>query len=93
MGHDLGRRGLDNDTKNDAMIDRTVVETTTDETATMTIKIVVLNNLRLLLLPIQADLRTTLSLFNNSNHPRLLLVNSKRTNDRTEIKRWLSLLV
>jgi hypothetical protein len=75
------------------MIDRTVVETTIDETATMKIKIVVLNNLRQLLPPTQADLRTTLSLFNNSNHLRLLLVNSKRTNDKTEIKRWLSLPV
>jgi DNA-directed RNA polymerase subunit F len=89
----LGRRGLDNVTKNDATIDRTVVETTIDETATMKIKIVVLNNLLQLLPPTQADLRTILSLFNNSNNLRLLLVNSTRTNDKTETKQWLSLPV
>jgi hypothetical protein len=82
----LGRRGLDNDTKNDATTDRTVVGTTIDETATMKIKIVVLNNLRQLLWPTQPNSQRTTR---NSNNLRLLLDNSKRTNDKTEIKRWL----
>jgi hypothetical protein len=82
----LGRRGRDNDTKKDATIDRTVVATTIDETATMKIKIVVLNNLRQLLRPIQRNHQRTTR---NSKHPRLLH-DVIKTNDRTETKRWLS---
>jgi hypothetical protein len=72
--------------KNDATTDRTVVETTTDETATTTTRIVVLNNLRQLLRPIQRNHQRTTR---NSKHLRLLH-DVIKTNDRMETKRWLS---
>jgi hypothetical protein len=71
-----------------------VVATTIDETAMTKIGIADPNNLRRLLRPTQPNSqRTTRNSHSNSKRPRLLLDSRMPTNDRTNIKQWLSLPV